>query len=153
MQDNIIIPPFGFCLKTNPYPTMPLVALGKVNRGNRIGISEEEFVRIFVSWQAFLQELNLMAKHLLEAPFGYITSVLFRPIESVAKILIIGTYCLGYSPRCSSCTKEITHSLLTRPYFRESPIDMFVQIDTQCFSTQGGNFLKIPIPYDISSHM
>ena len=130
MQDNIIISPFGFCLETNPYPAMPLVAFGKVNRGNRIGIGKEEFVWIFVSWQAFLQELNLVAKHLLEAPFGYITSVLFRPIEGVAKILIIGTYCLGYSPRCPSCTKEITYSLLACPYFRESPVDMFIKIDT-----------------------
>jgi len=29
---------------------------------------------------------------------------------------------------------------------------VFVQIDTKCLRTQGGNFLEIPIPQDISSH-
>ena len=65
MQNNIIVPPFWFCLEAYSYPAMTFVTLSKINRSNRIGIGKEELIRIFFSWQTFFQELDLMTEHFL----------------------------------------------------------------------------------------
>src|SRR5690606_36123186 len=133
-------------LKTDPQPAMPLVFFCPVDGSDSIGITEEEFIGMFLPWKSLSDKIGLIFQHGLKPAFGHISSLWIQSVDGITELLVVGTHRLGNGLRGLCSPKEVSYGLLPCPDLGQGPVNILIQIDAQRLVLGGKGALNFAVP-------